>query len=362
MSGEEDGPEKNFEPTQSKIDRARREGDVAYSRDATEAGVYVGAFVAIAALAGDAAVNLAERLAPLLDTPDLLLKASDLEIVIQAILVAGAVAAAPFVLAPMLLAAASVSAQRALVFAPGKLAPKWERLSPIDNAKKKFGPEGLVEFGKSALKLACVGVTLALLAKTAFPRLVAFVGAPPQTTAPALHENAALIAGVAAMLAIVIGAADLLWTRFRHRKKLMMTLEEMRQESKESEGDPHMKHVRRDRARAIATNRMLLDVPKATVVIVNPTHYAVALRWDGPKSGAPVCVAKGVDEMAARIRALAAAAGVPIRHDPPAARALFSVVAVGEEVRREHFAAVAAAVHFAERMRRAAQEANAAPH
>jgi flagellar biosynthetic protein FlhB len=141
----------------------------------------------------------------------------------------------------------------------------------------------------------------------------------------------------------------------------MMTLEELRQESKESDGDPHMKHARRDRARAIATNRMLLDVPKATVVIVNPTHYAVALRWDGPRSGAPVCVAKGVDEMAARIRTLAAAAGVPIRHDPPAARALFGVVAVGEEVRREHFAAVAAAIHFAERMRRAARAASAPP-
>jgi flagellar biosynthetic protein FlhB len=355
MSSEGEGPEKSFEPTQSKIDRARREGDVAYSRDATEAAVYLGAFVAIAALAGGAALRLAEGLKPLLENPDRVREAADFEAALQAVLISGAVASAPFLIAPMLLAAGSVIAQNAFVFAPGKLSPKWQRLSPVDNARKKFGPDGLVEFAKSVLKLAIVGAALAFLAVSAFPDLAAYVGAPPQSVAPAMQEDASLIAGLAAALAIIIGAADLVWTRFSHRKKLMMTLEEMRQESKESDGDPHMKHARRDRARAIATNRMLLDVPKATVVIVNPTHYAVALRWDGPKSGAPVCVAKGVDEMAARIRALAAASGVPIRHDPPAARALFSVVDVGEEVRREHFAAVAAAIHFAERMRRSAR-------
>jgi flagellar biosynthetic protein FlhB len=359
MSGGGDGADKSFEPTQAKIDRARREGDVAYSRDATEAAIYLGVFIAIAALAGGAAIRFAESLSPLLESPDFLSEAADFEIVLQATLIAAGFAAAPFLLAPMVLAAGSVGAQRALVFAPGKLKPKWERLSPVENANKKFGPDGLVEFAKSTVKLACVGAVLAFLATSAFPSLVAFVGAPPQSAAPAMHEKASLIAGFAAVLGVVIGAADLLWTNIRHRRKLMMTMEDMRQEAKESDGDPHMKHTRRERARAMATNRMLLDVPKATVVIVNPTHYAVALRWKGPKSGAPICVAKGVDEMAARIRALAAAAGVPIRHDPPSARALFAVVDVGEEVRREHFAAVAAAIHFAERMRRTARGVSA---
>ena len=151
MSGENDGLEKSFEPSQSKIDRARRDGDVAYSRDATEAAVYLGAFVAVAALAGDAAMRLAQGLAPLLERPDALRGAADFEAVLQAVLLAGAAAAAPFLIAPMLLAGASVGAQRALVFAPKKLAPKWERLSPFDNAKKKFGGEGLVEATKVAI-------------------------------------------------------------------------------------------------------------------------------------------------------------------------------------------------------------------
>ena len=130
-----------------------------------------------------------------------------------------------------------------------------------------------------------------------------------------------------------------------------MTRQELLDEMKQSDGDPHVKGQRRRRAEAIATQRMLADVPKADVVIVNPTHYAVALRWDRGSGRAPVCVAKGVDEVAARIREAASLAGVPIRSDPPAARALHASVDLGQEILPEHFAAVAAAIRFAETMR-----------
>jgi flagellar biosynthetic protein FlhB len=128
-------------------------------------------------------------------------------------------------------------------------------------------------------------------------------------------------------------------------------------EQKESEGDPHFKGQRRQRGIGIAMNQMLADVAKADVVIVNPTHYAVALSWNRGSTRAPVCVAKGTDEIAARIREMAAEHAVPIRRDPPTARALYASVEIGEEIGREHFRAVAAAIRFAEGLRRKARGA-----
>lgn len=130
---------------------------------------------------------------------------------------------------------------------------------------------------------------------------------------------------------------------------------ELIEEFKEAEGDPHMKGQRRRRAEAIATNRMLAEVPRADVVIVNPTHYAVALRWDRGSRRAPVCVAKGIDDVARRIREVAATAGVPIRSDPPTARAIHASIDIGQEILPDHYAHVAAAIRFAERMRRHAR-------
>ena len=130
-----------------------------------------------------------------------------------------------------------------------------------------------------------------------------------------------------------------------------MSRKELTDESKESEGDPHIKQQRRQRGYQIATNQMLAEVPKADVIIVNPTHYAVALKWDKTSGGAPVCVAKGVDEIATQIRKLAAEAGVPIHSDPPTARALHATIAIGAEIQSDHYRAVAAAIRFAEAMR-----------
>jgi flagellar biosynthetic protein FlhB len=135
----------------------------------------------------------------------------------------------------------------------------------------------------------------------------------------------------------------------------MMTRQEMTEEHKESEGDPHFRAHRRQRGQEIALNRMLQAVPEADVVVVNPTHYAVALKWNRKDRRAPVCVAKGQDEIAARIRERAIEAGVPIHRDPPTARALHAALDVGDEIGREHYQAVAAAIRFAEAMRKKAR-------
>jgi flagellar biosynthetic protein FlhB len=148
-----------------------------------------------------------------------------------------------------------------------------------------------------------------------------------------------------------IGAIDFFWQRAEHLRRNRMSHKEMRDEHKQSEGDPHAKGERTRRGREIASNRMLDAVSEASVVIVNPTHYAVALKWSPTDLGAPVCIAKGVDEIAARIRERAEQAGIPIHSDPPTARALHATVDVDQEIHAEHYGAVAAAIRFAEAMR-----------
>ena len=167
-----------------------------------------------------------------------------------------------------------------------------------------------------------------------------------------LFREMIFFVGLITAVAALIAAIDLPWRLHQHKNKLKMTHQEVKEENKETEGDPAMKSVRRQRAEEMAANRMMSDVPTANVVIVNPTHFAVAIKWEDDRKSAPICVAKGVDEIAARIRETASVSGVPIKSDPPTARSIYSVVEIGEEIRREHYAAVAAALHYAEALRK----------
>ena len=169
-------------------------------------------------------------------------------------------------------------------------------------------------------------VILLFAVKSRFLELPALSGSAPNTIATLMLREAIFFGGFISMAAVLIAAIDLPWRHFQHINKLKMTHQELKEETKESEGDPMLKSTRRNRAEALAANRMMSDVPKADIVIVNPSHYAVALKWERDKRAAPTCVAKGVDEIAARIRETAAAAGVPIRRDPPTARSIFSLV------------------------------------
>ncbi|KIN74575.1 Flagellar biosynthesis protein FlhB [Sulfitobacter guttiformis KCTC 32187] len=160
---------------------------------------------------------------------------------------------------------------------------------------------------------------------------------------------------VVAVVSGVIGGVDALWQHASHMRKNRMSRKELTDEAKNSEGDPHLKQERRQRALAASQNQMMKDVPSADVIIVNPTHYAVALKWSRLPGEAPICVAKGVDEIAATIRRIGAQAGVPIHSDPPTARALHAAVELGSQIRHDDYAPVAAAIRFAEEMRRRAK-------
>jgi len=356
MSGQDDDSEKPHEATPRKLDEARKRGEMPRTSDLTAAAAAAGLLLITLLPGGWAPARLGALGMGLIDRaeqwgPALLGGGTAMG---GTIMQQVGVALAPVALVPALSVLAVLFALRGLVFAPQKLEPKLSRISPLSNAKNKFGPSGLMEFAKSTLKLTIYGTVLWLFLRARLPDLLSALGqSPGPVTMLMLRMMAEFLAYVVAVM-VGIGVIDHLWQLFDHKRKQRMSHQELREDHKQAEGDPHLKQQRRQRATEIATNRMLTDVPAAAVVIVNPTHYAVALKWQAGSNGAPVCVAKGTDEIAARIREIAQENGVPIHSDPPTARALFAATQVGMEIAPEHYKEVAAAIRFADDMRQRA--------
>ena len=354
MSEDQDSDDKPNDPTPKRLEEARKRGEIPRSADLTAAASYGGALAAAAVLGPVSVATLGTALTVMLDQADRLapLMLGDG----QAALTGGllgrlAWAVAPWFALPALMAVVALVAQHGFTVTGSKLAPKLDRISPIANAKQKFGRTGLFEFAKSFAKLILYSLVLGDFLARRLDQMLASAYLPPAAAAAQMAGMAVDFMGRVLAIAVVLGAVDYLWQRAEHLRRLRMSHTEMMEELKQSEGDPHFKHKRRQRGYDIATNRMMADVPKADVVVVNPTHYAVALKWSRARGAAPVCVAKGVDEVAARIREAAALAGVPVHRDPPTARALHATVEIGHEIGRDHYKAVAAAIRFADRMR-----------
>jgi flagellar biosynthetic protein FlhB len=359
MDRETQTQERSLEPTAHKLEQARRRGEVPQSRDVTTFGLYVGLLVALAGFAGKMALDLGAALLAFIEQPDQLLALRTPGALIG--LVAGVgvdvlAGVAPLLLLPALGVVLALIAQQAFVLAGERLHPKWTRLSVVANARQRFGRAGLVEFAKTLLKLLAVTAVLVLVVWSSLDQILVLARSDARALGPSLLEMTERM--MLPLLAVtgIIAAADYVWQRFDHLKRQRMTREELKEEQKHTEVDPHLKQSRRERALAIATNRMLRDVPTADVVITNPVHYAVALRWDRARVGsAPHCVAKGVDEIALRIRQIAQEHGVVAVEDRPLARSLYDLVEIGEEIRIEHYRAVAAALNYASRQARRTQ-------
>ncbi len=357
MSNEAEDTEKQFEPSQKKLDDARAKGEIAKSTDLTTAAAYGGLLLVMSTIGPAALIGLAAAMTVLLRQAD------DLAAVFfsgaSRPLMGGVFAAAfwgtlPWFGVPAALAILSVAAQRAFVVAPSKIAPKLNRISPISGFKNKFGRQGLFEFIKSLTKLVLYSVIMGVFLVSQIDRIIGSMHLPPALIVAELGRMVVGLMIIVAVFAAILGGIDYLWQSAEHTRKNRMSRKEMTDELKQSEGDPMMKQQRRQKAQEIAMNKMLVDVPTADVVIVNPTHFAVALKWDRMAGSAPVCVAKGVDEVAKKIRELAAEHTVPLHSDPPTARALHASVAIGAEIAPEHYKAVAAAIRFAESIRQKA--------
>ncbi len=358
MSGQDDDSEKSFDPTPEKLKKARENGDVAKSTDLSVAAAYLGLVVAFFGTGLGPVQNLGSTMMMFFDQPDRLVElyfegssSSPVSSLIASVLLA----VLPWFAVPACLVLLSILGQKAFVVAPSKLEPKLSKISPISNAKSKFGRSGFFEFFKSFIKLLIYSIGLGYFLTSHMPEMIASAATGPFSVMMLLASLMMSCLIIATLIATGIGILDASFQHAEFKRKNMMSRKEVTDEQKNSEGDPHFKGKRRQRGQEIALSQMIGVVPDADVVIVNPTHFAVALQWSREQGSAPTCIAKGVDEIAAAIREVAQEHGVPIHSDPPTARAIYATVEIDQEIQEEHYAPVAAAIRFAEAMREKAK-------
>lgn len=359
MAGQEDDSEKTHEATQYKLDEARKKGEIARSAELNTAGSYAGLLLGFLVAGGAAMQAVGGSLETLLHQSqafaDLLFLGGQGSSALGYLLKHIGLGLAPLFIFPAVVTVVSAVAQRAFVITPSKLEPKLSRINPIENARNKFGPAGLFEFAKSLVKLTLYCLLLGLFLSYRLSELLGSLHAEPAMIGALIGRLITEFLLVVFLITLAIGAADFLWQYFDHLRRQRMTHKELRDELKEKDGDPAVKQQRRRRGMAIASRQMMADVPNADVVIVNPTHYAIALKWNRAPGSAPICVAKGQDHVALAIRELAYESGVPVQNDAPTARALHATTEIGQEIDPVYYAAVAAAIRFAEDMRRKAR-------
>jgi flagellar biosynthetic protein FlhB len=253
-------------------------------------------------------------------------------------------------IAPVVIAAAATGiiasiAQVGVHFSTKALQPSFQKLNFFTGLKRMFGVNQVVELGKSLSKLAIVGVVAGTAFWSHMATFGSLVGMQPGLLLASVSKLVLSIGLRVAVALFVVAAADYLWQRHKFEKSLKMTKDEVKREAREADLPPELRGQIRKKLSEASRRRMMADVPTADVVVVNPTHYAVALRYDASKT-APEVVAKGVDELALTIRRIAEEAGVTIVHQPPLARALYRDVELGKMIPEEFFHAVAEVLAF----------------
>lgn len=346
MAEEQDKSQKTEDPTAKRLEDARRKGDIAKSQDVPVWFMLMAASGIVAA-SGPVAHAFAEPLARILDHPhEFRLADGGAQSILMALIAALAMPLAVIFGGLLIAGILGHLVQHKPLWTTEKMKPDISKLSPVKGLQRMFGAQAWVNLLKSALKMAAVSAALAYAVWPERNRL-AEAGT---LDIDLLMQLCLAMAGrlfIAALVAVgIIAAMDFLWQRYSFMQRMKMSRRDVRDEVKQSEGDPHvrarLRQIRLERSR----KRMLANVPKATVVITNPTHYSVALRYSPETDAAPVCLAKGVDEVALRIREVATKAGVPLIENVALARALFATVEVDETVPREHFEAVAKVIGF----------------
>jgi flagellar biosynthetic protein FlhB len=330
--------------TPRRVEKAREDGQVALSREVAGFGALAGGVLGLMMALPPAGMEMLRGLRALLEraheVPPMVAAAELGRLGLLAALPAAALAGAGAL-------AATFAQTRLLVSAKG-LAPQLSRINPGATLKRLLGPEGAIEFLRTLLKLGLVGA--ALWWALGDPAGLAALLHLPAGALLAAGGRAAVDLALAALGAFAgVAALDWLWTRWRHLHRLRMSRQDLKEEARESEGDPQVKGRLRRLREQRARSRMMAAVPRAAVVVTNPTHFAVALAYEQGSSAAPRVVAKGADAVAARIRATAEEARVPIVSNPPLARALFRLD-LDAEIPAEHYQAVAEVIAYVWRL------------
>jgi len=346
-----DQESKTEDPSLKRLEDARKKGDVVKSQEVTTWFMLLGASAIVAMMAPGMASGLAQTFRTLIANAD------QYEVGGPALgsflwglwstLIIGALV--PLVVLTLCAVVANLLQHRPLL-STEPITPKLSKISPLAGAKRLFSSEALVNFGKGLAKLGIVGAVIFFAVWPERDRLDTMMTADPLVILE-IVQSLGIKVLISSLLAVtVIAGADYAYQRNKWWKRQKMTLQEVKDEFKQMEGDPKIKGRIRQLRMEKSRQRMMAAVPDATVVVMNPTHYAVALKYDRTMP-APLCVAKGVDAVALRIRATAEDARVPVIENPPLARALYASVEIDETIPAEHFKAVAQVIGYVMRLK-----------
>lgn len=354
MANDSDTSDKTEDPTQKRLEDAHGRGDVAKSQEVNTWFVLAGATLLLMSFSGSIGTSIA------IPMRNLLMNASQIQVDGPAILALTGRLEWLLLSAlgiPMLLllvaAVGSHFVQHRPVWSTDPLVPKLSKISPISGAKRVFGKQAAVNFAKGLFKVIALGAVMAAVLWPERHRLDGLVRTDPAALPDIARSLALQLMGATVAILSAVAILDYLFQYRQWFERQKMSLQEIKEEYKQSEGDPHVKGRLRQLRHARMRKRMMAAVPTASVVITNPTHYAVALRYERGMP-APVCVAKGVDVIALKIREMAAKHDIPIVENVPLARALHATVQIDDEIPVEHYHAVAEVIGYVMRLRRGA--------
>lgn len=343
--------EKTEAPTPKKRQDARDEGQVPRSQELTTAVLLLGSALALQQFAPALGRAMMEVFGTGLMASGTEMDAASAAQLLQTVGWKVLVALLALLLTMMGLAVAIGVAQTRGMFSAKAAAPKWGKLNPLENGKRMLGTQPWVDLVKSLAKLAIIGLAVYGSLKAAWPDVLALAQQSPVALLYVVQKYGVKLLVTAGASYLALAGADYAWQLWQHEKQLRMSKEEVKQEHKQSEGDPMVKARMRSAGRALVRKQMMRDVPKADVVLVNPVHIAVALRYDPSVAPAPFVVALGKRKVAERIKEIAAESGVPIVENIPLARALVAGAKLGQMIPAELYAAVAEILAFVLRQR-----------
>lgn len=349
MAEQPDESQKTEEPSPKKLADARKKGDIPVSREVATLMSMLASILLIAFVAPTMVRSITGSVSPFVaSVHDIRLDESqyDMTAVLGELFTQVMFAMSPLFIAFAGAALLAAFSQNALVFATDRIKPKAERLNPMKGLKRIFSQDSLVELGKNLVKVAVVSGVVAMFTVNELENFTAMASYDLDSVPQRMREMVIKLLSAVLIVMILIAVIDVIWKQMDYRKKQRMTKQEVKDEFKQTEGDPQIKQrlaeIRRSKARQASMGK----VPNATVLIMNPTHYAVALRYVPAESDAPICIAKGRNLIALKMREIAEEHNVPVIENPPLARALHAAVEEDQAIPAQFFHAVAEVINY----------------
>lgn len=352
MAEGDDDAERSQEPTQKKLDDARKKGDVAKSQEVNTWFMLGAAALAMAAFAPWSASHLTASMRGILEhSHDIALDPASIVHLAKILMLAVAATLAMPLLLFMIAGFLGNVLQHGVLWTTEPITPKLSKISPLAGFKRIFSKQSLMNFVKGIFKIALVGAVLSAVIWPDREKFALTTLMSASQLAWLAHEFALMVLGATVAVITIVAAADWMFQYQTWYQKQRMSMRELKDEYKQQEGDPQIKAKIRQLRMERSRRRMMAQVPSATVVVTNPTHYAIALKYESGMP-APVCVAKGTDAVALKIREVATGANVPIVENPPLARALHASVELDEPIPTEHYRAVAEVIGYVYRLKK----------